>query len=146
VRLVAATRGHGGERREQRERDEAPEEGGRHRAGLAASRRSASVWIYGASCFTGVRQLANPRREEWVADRDTIWSRGGVPVEELPDPFAPEAPPHFPPEAEQPEAPRRRRWVLWFYAVSAILILTLAWLVVTAPLSRALEPLDDPAL
>ena len=26
-----------------------------------------------------------------VADRDEIWSRGGVPVEELPDPFAPSA-------------------------------------------------------
>jgi hypothetical protein len=26
-----------------------------------------------------------------VVDRDGIWSRGGMPVEELPDPFASEA-------------------------------------------------------
>ena len=32
------------------------------------------------------------------------------------------------------------------YAISGILLVTLIWLIVTAPLSRALEPLDDPAM
>ena len=80
-----------------------------------------------------------------VAERDGIWSRRGAPVEELPDPFAP---PVFEPRVEPPPAAKlkRRRWVVWFYAVSLVLLLLLAWLIVTAPLSRALEPLDDPAL
>ena len=84
-----------------------------------------------------------------MADRDGIWSRGGAPVEELPDPFAADRPVELEPGLEPPVAapPRkRRRWVIWFYAISALLLLTLAWLIVTAPLSRALEPLDDPAL
>ncbi|MEO6225263.1 MAG: transglycosylase domain-containing protein [Sphingomicrobium sp.] len=96
-----------------------------------------------------------------MADTDAIWSRGGVPVEELPDPFAPVA--HRPPpsagererkgefgggDEQQPaaEPPKRRRWVLWFYAISGLIVVTVAWLVITAPLSRALEPLADPAL
>src|SRR5262245_17793141 len=78
-----------------------------------------------------------------VAERDGIWSRGGAPVEELPDPFATET---VEPETLPAEKPRRRRWVLWLYAISALMLITLAWLIVTAPLSRALEPLDDPAL
>jgi penicillin-binding protein 1A len=83
-----------------------------------------------------------------LAERDLIWSRGGVPVEDLPDPFAPSPPPGAAPEQGEPQEPpaKRRRWVLWLYAVSAVVVLTLAWLVVTAPLSRALEPLEDPAL
>ena len=87
-----------------------------------------------------------------MADSDTIWSRGGVPVEMLPDPFAPDKPP--PPEAQlRPDgdqsplaAKRRPRWVLALYIVAGLVVVTLAWLIVTAPLSRALEPLDDPAL
>ncbi len=83
-----------------------------------------------------------------MADRDGIWSRGGVNVEELPDPFRPQSSgPEDQTELPLPEPPaKRRRWVLWFYAISAILFLTLLWLIVTAPLSRALEPLEDPAL
>lgn len=84
-----------------------------------------------------------------VADTDGIWSRGGVPVEELPDPFAPPQPPSHDqaqPEAQEPPRPKRRRWAIWFYAISGLILLTLLWLVITAPLSRALEPLDDPAL
>ena len=80
-----------------------------------------------------------------MVDNEGIWSRGGVNVEELPDPFAPAVPP----EAEQPpvEKPKRkRRWPLVLYAASAIVFVTLIWLIVTAPLSRALEPLDDPAI
>jgi len=79
-----------------------------------------------------------------VAERDGIWSRGGHPVEELPDPFA-----EFSfPEAEAPltEQPRRRRWPIYLYSISALVLITLVWLVITAPLSRALEPLQDPAL
>jgi penicillin-binding protein 1A len=83
-----------------------------------------------------------------VVDSDAIWSRGGVPVEQLPDPFAPQHPPPLSEEEQpqQPEPRKRRRWVLWFYAISGLIALTVAWLVITAPLSRALEPLDDPAL
>jgi penicillin-binding protein 1A len=83
-----------------------------------------------------------------VAERDGIWSRGGHNVEELPDPFAHYIPvePGSAPGAGTVVRPKRRRWVLALYAVSGLLFLTLIWLVVTAPLSRALEPLDDPAL
>lgn len=80
-----------------------------------------------------------------MVDNEGIWSRGGVNVEELPDPFAPAVPP----EAEQPLADkpkRKRRWPLVLYAISAVIFVTLIWLIVTAPLSRALEPLDDPAI
>ena len=80
-----------------------------------------------------------------MVDNEGIWSRGGVNVEELPDPFASAVPP----EAEQPPAEkpkRKRRWPLILYAFSAIIFVTLIWLIVTAPLSRALEPLDDPAI
>src|SRR5438067_2498051 len=80
-----------------------------------------------------------------VAERDTIWTRDGVPVEELPDPLAPETPP----AAGTPERPlpkRRRRWPLILYSIAALVAVTLVWLVITAPLSRALEPLADPAL
>ena len=84
-----------------------------------------------------------------VAERDGIWSRGGVPVEELPDPFAIHSEPFDDwQDADQPVQPRkkRRRWRIVLYSIAGLLILTLAWLIVTAPLSRALEPLDDPAL
>ena len=42
---------------------------------------------------------------------------------------------------------RRRRWLKWgFYGFSAVFFITLIWLIVTAPLGRSLEPLDEPAL
>ena len=84
-----------------------------------------------------------------MSEHDLIWTRGGVPVEELADPFAPQAPLHDSGQAvepEQQEPPRKRRWPLVLYAISGLLLVTLIWLIVTAPLSRALEPLDDPAL
>jgi penicillin-binding protein 1A len=83
-----------------------------------------------------------------VAERDLIWSSGGVPVEDLPDPFAADLPPHEhgQPAGQEQIPPRRRRWPIVLYAISGLIFLTLIWLVVTAPLSRALEPLDDPAL
>ena len=85
-----------------------------------------------------------------MAERDGIWSRGGAPVEDLPDPFAIRSDPfeQWEDGRETPVQPakRRSRWRTAFYIISGLLILTLAWLIVTAPLSRALEPLDDPAL
>ena len=85
-----------------------------------------------------------------MAERDGIWSRGGTPVEELPDPFAIRSEPfaHWDDSSSDAAAPpkKRGRWRIAFYAISGLLILTLAWLIVTAPLSRALEPLDDPAM
>src|SRR5438270_2826121 len=82
-----------------------------------------------------------------VAERDATWTRNGVPVEDLPDAFARETgpPPGEPQQAEK--APRRhRRWPLVLYSVAALVFVTILWLVITAPLSRALEPLSDPAM
>src|SRR5206468_6688796 len=39
-----------------------------------------------------------------------------------------------------------RRWPLVLYSVAALVFVTILWLVITAPLSRALEPLADPAM
>ena len=82
-----------------------------------------------------------------MADRDGIWSRGGVNVEELPDPFVTNGA-GFDPSADATETTqlKRRWWPIALYSIAGILFLTLIWLVLTAPLSRALEPLDDPAL
>ncbi|HEX6411021.1 MAG TPA: transglycosylase domain-containing protein [Sphingomicrobium sp.] len=82
-----------------------------------------------------------------MVDNEGIWSRGGSNVEELPDPFAPVGPPpgSQPDELEQ-QPKRRRRWPLVLYAIAGLFFVILIWLIVTAPLSRALEPLDDPAI
>jgi penicillin-binding protein 1A len=69
-----------------------------------------------------------------------------MPVEDLPDPFAPQQPAPDLHELQQPEKPKRRRWPLILYSLAALVFVTLLWLIVTAPLSRALEPLDAPAL
>ena len=79
-----------------------------------------------------------------MAERDAAWSRGGLNVEVLPDPFA-----SLPPDATeggQAPKPRRRRLRIALYVVTGLIVVTLLWLVVTAPLSRALEPLEDPAM
>lgn len=86
-----------------------------------------------------------------MADSESLWSRGGVPVEQLPDPFAPpviEPPGTVPPVAGSEAAPlkRKRRWPLVLYAIGGFILLLVLWLVITAPLSRALEPLDDAAM
>ena len=81
-----------------------------------------------------------------MAERDGIWSRGGVHVEDLPDPFAPIVVPPGPEPVEAKPKPRRSRRRIILYSIAAALLVTLLWLIVTAPLSRALEPLDDPAL
>ena len=78
-----------------------------------------------------------------MVDHDGIWSRDGANIEELPDPFTPAAPA----EAPEPQQKPKRRWLrIGFYSIAALFLVTLLWLIVTAPLSRALEPLDDPAL
>ncbi|WP_344700204.1 PBP1A family penicillin-binding protein [Sphingomonas limnosediminicola] len=84
-----------------------------------------------------------------VTARDDIWSRGGLPVEELPNPFATEPSEHQDlPEGQPDETPRkrRRRWPIVLYCVFGLIFVTIVWLVLTAPLSRALEPLANPAL
>jgi len=77
-----------------------------------------------------------------MTEGDIIWRRGGANVEDLPDPLTAQAPN----SVELPAKPRRKPWKIIFYAVSALLLVTILWLVVTAPLSRALEPLADPAM
>ncbi|WP_118856682.1 transglycosylase domain-containing protein [Sphingomonas mesophila] len=76
-------------------------------------------------------------------DGGFIWQRGGRNIEELPDPFTA---PVVPPPAENAVAPKPRRWRYLFYGLFFLVAAILLWLVVTAPLGRALEPLDDPAL
>ena len=75
-----------------------------------------------------------------------IWQRGGIDVEHLPDLFPPSAPDGgaVPPPA--PKRPRRRWWRWGFNIFAALILVTLIWLIVTAPLGRALEPLKDPAM
>src|SRR5438270_13765553 len=97
---------------------------------LAAMGHSASIWLYGLSCFTHVkhrRESGGRYREQVnVAARDGIWSRGGVPVEELPDPFGADdaltsgtAVEHgaVPPEELAPPT-RRRSWPIYLYSIS----------------------------
>ena len=78
-----------------------------------------------------------------MSEGDTIWRRDGRNVEDLPDPFV--APTFDAPPGEPPRK-RRRYWKYGLYGFAALLLVTLVWLIVTAPLSRALEPLDDPAI
>ena len=84
-----------------------------------------------------------------MGESDTIWLRNGRNVEDLPDPFtAPVLDPGAAtlPDQPPPPRPRRRRWRYIFYALSALLLATLLWLIITAPLGRVLEPLADPAM
>ena len=80
-----------------------------------------------------------------MADEPGIWQRHGQNIEQLPDPFVPPVVPGGE-AAPPPERPRRRWWRIGFLAFGALLLITLLWLVVTAPLGRALEPLRDPAM
>ena len=51
------------------------------------------------------------------------------------------------PEPPVPATRPRRPWLRWsFTAAGALLLVILLWLIVTAPLGRALEPLPDPAM
>ena len=81
-----------------------------------------------------------------MSEGGTIWRRDGRNVEDLPDPFGGQRP-EAPAEASEAPPPKRRRYLKYgFYGFAALIFVTLLWLIVTAPLSRALEPLDDPAL
>ena len=77
-------------------------------------------------------------------DGGFLWRRDGRNIEDLPDPFVKS------PEPQTEDAPplekKRRPWRYVAYGLFAIVVATLLWLVVTAPLGRALEPLDDPAM
>ena len=79
-----------------------------------------------------------------VAEKDEIWTRDGLPIEELPDPLA--TGPVLPTDEQEQPQQKRRRWPIVLYSVAGLLFVTILWLVITAPLSRALEPLADPAL
>jgi len=80
-----------------------------------------------------------------VNDATGFWQKGGRDVEQLDDPFAPPIAP--PPEGPTPPPKRRRRWLkISLYATFVFLVAVIAWLVISAPLGRALEPLDDPAM
>jgi penicillin-binding protein 1A len=80
-----------------------------------------------------------------MSEGETIWRRDGRNVEDLPDPFAP--PVLDPGALPAPEPSKRRRyWKYGLYVFAGLVLVTLVWLIVTAPLSRALEPLDDPAM
>jgi len=81
-----------------------------------------------------------------MAERDGIWTRGGMSVEYPPAPFAPEPSHDWAAGTYATEQPKRRRWPIYLYSISFLILATLVWLVITAPLSRALEPLQDPAL
>lgn len=84
-----------------------------------------------------------------MADGDSIWRRGGHNIEDLPDPFAPAVP--LPggdgvDPGPVPRGGRRRWWRLGFLTVGVLFLVTIVWLIFTAPLSRALQPLQDPAM
>jgi len=79
------------------------------------------------------------------AEKDSVWTRDGQPVEELPDPFASQ-PPQGDADAAAEQPKKRRRWPIVLYSIAGLIFVTVLWLVITAPLSRALEPLPDPAL
>lgn len=56
-------------------------------------------------------------------------------------------PPFFIDEVPPPPARPRRPWLRWgLTGFAGLLLVILLWLVVTAPLGRALEPLPDPAM
>ena len=55
-----------------------------------------------------------------VAERDAVWTRDGLPIEELPDPFTQPTP--SPEMAQQQHLPsRRRRWPLVLYSIAAVI-------------------------
>src|SRR3954447_26327589 len=69
-----------------------------------------------------------------------------MPFEDLTDPFTPIAPAPDLHDFDEPAQAKRRLWPLILYAVSALFVVTLLWLVVTARLSRPRGPLQAPAL
>ena len=79
-----------------------------------------------------------------MSEGDSIWRREGRNIEDLPSPFAT---PVQEAEGGPPPPPKRIRYWKWgLYSVAGLLLAILVWLIVTAPLGRALEPLEDPAM
>ena len=76
-------------------------------------------------------------------DGGFLWRREGRNIEELPDPFAP---PELHPAESGAFVKKRRPWRYVAYGLFALFVAILLWLIVTAPLGRALEPLEDPAM
>ena len=60
-----------------------------------------------------------------------------MPVEQLPDPFAPPVLNLGPDGGLVAEPKRKRRWPVVLYALGGLLLIVILWLVITAPLSRA---------
>jgi len=81
-----------------------------------------------------------------LSDAHGVWQRGGADIENLPDPFAQFALPGDSAPPDEKARPKRRWWRWGFTAFGVLLLITLLWLIITAPLSRALEPLEDPAM
>jgi penicillin-binding protein 1A len=84
-----------------------------------------------------------------MADYDEVWTRGGANIEDLPDPLAPPLPPAHteePPLEEERSRGRSTRFKVITGSIVLVLVATVLWLVVTAPLSGALDPLPDPAM
>jgi penicillin-binding protein 1A len=78
-----------------------------------------------------------------VSDASGIWQKGGRHVEQLDDPFTPV---DVPPVAPAP-LPKRRQWIkIVLYSTFVFFVILLGWLIISAPLGRALEPLADPAM
>ncbi len=85
-------------------------------------------------------------------DATGIWQRSGRNVEQLDDPLSPAPAAGFspaPPPRDTGPAPlpKRRQWFkIGLYAFFAFFVLVIGWLVISAPLGRALEPLAAPAM
>ena len=79
-----------------------------------------------------------------MSEGESIWRRDGRNIEELPDPFT--APVLDPDAGAPPKARRRPYWKYGLYGFTGLVLVIIIWLIVTAPLGRALEPLEDPAM
>ena len=74
-----------------------------------------------------------------------IWQREGRDVEQLDAPFPTPTP--TPPSEPALPARKRRQWLkIALYSTFVFLVLIIGWLVISAPLGRALEPLKDSAM
>ena len=79
-----------------------------------------------------------------MSEATGIWQRDGRDVEHLGDPFTPPPPPPVDPA---PLPQKRRKWLkIALYSLFVLVVLIVGWLVISAPLGRALEPLKDPAM
>ncbi|MBA3730313.1 MAG: hypothetical protein H0W92_05865, partial [Sphingomonas sp.] len=79
-----------------------------------------------------------------MSEASGIWQRQGRDVEQLDDPFTPLPPT---PADPAPQPRKRRQWLkIALYSTFVFMVLILGWLVISAPLGRALEPLKDPAM